>query len=139
MIVKRKLKQLTIFMALYFSTLKRCRSKYCLTGYILFLISFSYLGTVSRAVAVGEDALAGVTLGRGVGILFHGASDLVGAILAVAGVSVAEEQLVDTVAVTALEVALGADGLVGLEVGAVHARLGQAVAVLNLVKKQEQK
>lgn len=95
-----------------------------------------YLSSVGRAVAVGQDALAGVALGGRVGILIHGAGNLVRAVLAVAGVSVAEEELVNAVSVSALEVAFRTDGLIRLEVGAVHARLGETVAVLNLSKQK---
>ena len=47
-------------------------------------------------------------------------SSFVGAVLAVAGVPVAEEDLVDTLSVTALELAVGTDGLVGVEDGAIR-------------------
>lgn len=50
-------------------------------------------------------------------------------------VSVAKEELVDALAVAALELAVGADGLVRLEVGLGDARLGQAVAVGDLMKE----
>ena len=99
--------------------------------------SRSYLGSVSGAVAVREDALAGVALWRRVGVLLDGAGGLVGAVLAVAGVAVAEERLLDAVAVAALEEALGAHGLVRLEVGPGDPRAGEAVAVVNLHRRKD--
>ena len=94
--------------------------------------SKSYLGSVGGAVAVREDALAGVALWRRVGVLLDGAGGLVGAVLAVAGVAVAEERLLDAVAVAALEEALGAHGLVRLEVGPGDPRAGEAITVIHL-------
>jgi hypothetical protein len=53
----------------------------------------------------------------------------------ITGLVVAEEELVDALAVSALKLAVGADGLVGGEVGPDAAGLRQLIAVVHLGKK----
>jgi len=90
-----------------------------------------YLGAVGRAEAVWKDAKSRVALGCGVGILVDAASDFVGPVFAIWFV-VAEEKLVDTFAITALELAIRTDGLIGGEVGTNDPRLGQLITVVHL-------
>lgn len=75
-----------------------------------------YPGTVGGAEAVGQLALAQVAIGGAVGILTNGASVLVRPVRTVR-LLVAKELLVDTLAITTLKLTVGADGLVGDQVG----------------------
>ncbi len=79
-------------------------------------------GAVWRAEAVGQLTLTEVTVRSAVGVLIYRAGVFVGAVTAV-GRLVTEELLVDAVAVAALQLAVGADGLIGLQVGQDLARL----------------
>ena len=89
-----------------------------------------HLGAILRAEAVGQLADGGVT-GRGpVGIGLNVTGVLVRAIVAVL-LSVTEEAALNAVAVTAGEVVLLADGLVGEEQGLDLLLLGLGVAVLD--------
>ena len=81
-----------------------------------------------RAPAVGQHAGGGVADVRAVGILVHAARHLVRAVAAV-GVGVAEQLLVDALAVAALQLAVRALRRVRLEVGVGDPRLGQPLAV----------
>lgn len=88
------------------------------------------LGTVRRAEAIGQHALGRVAFGSAVGIIIDGASVLIGAIFTV-DVVVTEEFLVETLAVTASQFALGADGLFGFEKGKCFARTFKFSAVAD--------
>lgn len=70
--------------------------------------------------------------GGGVGVLVDRAGSLVRAVLAVTSVAIAKEDLVNAVSVATLQLAVRADGLVGLEVGPGNPGLGQSVAIGDL-------
>ena len=92
-------------------------------------------GSIGRAEAVRKDALAEITLGGGVGVFVDGAGDLVGGVAAV-GLAVAEQGLLQALAVAALKLAIRTHGLVRLEVGPGNPGLGQLITIVDLATKE---
>ena len=72
-------------------------------------------GTIRGAETIRELTLAEVTVGGPIGVLVDSTGIFVGAIRAV-GPFVAEQLLVNALAVSALKLVVGADGFVGFQV-----------------------
>jgi len=90
-----------------------------------------YLGSVSRTITIGQNALGRITLGSCIGILINAASNLVRSVFTI-GLVIAEEQLVNALTVTTLQLAAWTNRFVGLKVGTHIAWLSQLVTIVHL-------
>ena len=90
-----------------------------------------HAGAVGRAEAIGQLTLGQVAVGRPVGVLVDGTSVLVRAVGTIR-LLVAKEFLVNTLAVAALQLVIGADGLVGDQVRQDAAGLREPIAAVDL-------